>query len=109
MDLMKTHSVRTIFLCLALAACICLFTACSPVLKVAVATDGSITYSVESSVSPLIEDTVRSFTGAGEELPLFNKAQILQALLQKLNRLRVWFLPLKRVNVCSQPTLRLML
>ena len=80
MDLMKTHSVRTIFLCLALAACICLFTACSPVLKVAVATDGSITYSVESSVSPLIEDTVRSFTGAGEELPLFNKAQILQDL-----------------------------
>ncbi|MBO5125040.1 MAG: hypothetical protein J6C11_07920 [Spirochaetaceae bacterium] len=55
-------------------------TACSPVLKVAVADSGSIVYSVESSVSPLIEETVRSFTGAHQSLPLFNEEQILQAL-----------------------------
>lgn len=54
--------------------------ACSPVLKVAVADSGSIVYSVESSVSPLIEETVRSFTGAHQSLPLFNEEQILQAL-----------------------------
>lgn len=80
MNLMKNNSVQRIFLCLALGACVCLFTACSPVLKVAVADDGAITYSVESLVSPLIEGTVRSFTGAGQDLPLFNKTQILQAL-----------------------------
>ena len=55
-------------------------TACSPVLKVAVADSGSIVYSVESSVSPLIEETVRSFTGAHQSLPLFNEEQILHAL-----------------------------
>lgn len=55
-------------------------TACSPVLKVAVADSGSIVYSVESSVSPLIEETVRFFTGAHQSLPLFNEEQILQAL-----------------------------
>lgn len=55
-------------------------TACSPVLKVAVADSGDIVYSVESSVSPLIEETVRSFTGAHQSLPLFNEEQILQAL-----------------------------
>lgn len=54
--------------------------ACSPVLKVAVADSGDIVYSVESSVSPLIEETVRSFTGAHQSLPLFNEEQILQAL-----------------------------
>ncbi len=80
MNLMNDNSARAFFLGFALLACLCLFTACSPVLKVAVAADGVITYSVESSVSPLIEDTVRSFTGAQQELPLFNKAQILQAL-----------------------------
>lgn len=56
------------------------FTSCSPVLKVAVADSGDIVYSVESSVSPLIEETVRSFTGAHQSLPLFNEEQILQAL-----------------------------
>lgn len=59
---------------------VCLFTSCSPVLKVEVAPNGDISYSVESAVAPVIEDTVRSFTGAGENLPLFNEAQILQAL-----------------------------
>lgn len=59
---------------------ICLFTSCSPVIKVAVASDGAVSYAVESSVSPLIEDTVRSFTGADKSLSLFNKTQILEAL-----------------------------
>lgn len=59
---------------------LCIFTSCSPVLKVAVADSGDIVYSVESSVSPLIEETVRSFTGAHQSLPLFNEEQILQAL-----------------------------
>lgn len=62
------------------AMALCIFTSCSPVLKVAVADSGSIVYSVESSVSPLIEETVRSFTGAHQSLPLFNEEQILQAL-----------------------------
>lgn len=80
MNLKNSNFVRTCFLSFAFLACLCLFTACSPVLKVAVASDGGITYSVESAVSPLIEETVRSFTGAQQELPLFNKSQILQAL-----------------------------
>ncbi len=59
---------------------ICVFTSCSPVLKVAVSSDGGITYAVESSVSRLVEGTVRSFTGADESVPLFHEAQILEAL-----------------------------
>lgn len=77
---MHNNFSRKLFFPLVLAGFVCLFTSCSPVLKVAVASDGAITYSVESSVSPLIEETVRSFTGAEESLPLFNEAQILQAL-----------------------------
>lgn len=59
---------------------VCLFTSCSPVLRVVVAPNGDMSYSVESAVAPIVEDTVRSFTGAEENLPLFNEAQILQAL-----------------------------
>lgn len=71
---------RTLLFSLLVLTFVLIFTSCSPVLKVAVASDGGIVYSVESSVSPLIEDTVRSFTGADESLPLFHKTQILQAL-----------------------------
>lgn len=77
---MNKNFSRIFLLSCAVVAFVCLFTACSPVLKVAVDADGGIIYSVESSVSPLIEDTVRSFTGAKEGVPLFNKAQILKGL-----------------------------
>ncbi len=77
---MNKNFTRIILLSCAVMASICLFTACSPVLKVAVDAEGGIIYSVESSVSPLIEETVRSFTGAKEGVPLFNKAQILKGL-----------------------------
>ena len=80
MSVTKITSNRKNIFILLIFGFICLFTSCSPVLKVAVAPNGDISYSVESSVAPIIEETVRSFTGAGEDLPLFNETQILQAL-----------------------------
>lgn len=79
MNLVKKIFVRFCPLCILMAGFFTL-ASCSPTLKVAVADSGSIVYSVESSVSPLIEETVRSFTGAHQSLPLFNEEQILQAL-----------------------------
>lgn len=79
MNLVKKIFVRFCPLCILVAGFFTL-ASCSPTLKVAVAASGDIVYSVESSVSPLIEETVRSFTGAHGSLPLFNEEQILQAL-----------------------------
>lgn len=77
---MKITSKRENIFILLVLGFVSFFTSCSPVVKVVVAPNGDISYSVESSVAPIIEETVRSFTGAEESLPLFNEVQIFQAL-----------------------------
>ncbi len=56
------------------------FTSCSPSLKVSISDTGDLSYNFETSVSPVIEETVRSFTGLDKSMGLFNGAEIEKSL-----------------------------
>lgn len=73
---------KYIFLCYicALFASILTLTSCSPGLRVTISESGDIFYNFEAAVSPVIEDTVRSFTGVDKGVKLFNSTEIEKSL-----------------------------
>lgn len=70
------YSTTLIFLTLAMI----FFASCSPALKVVVHDSGYFSYNVIATIEPSMIETVRSFSGTPENVPLFNTKQIQNSL-----------------------------
>ena len=62
------------------AVCIILCCGCSPSFSIAVARDGDVSYSFSTSAAGAVAEIVRSFSGSGEDAPLFDEVQVTDAL-----------------------------
>lgn len=62
------------------AVCIILCCGCSPSLSIVVARNGDVSYSFSTSAAGAVAEIVRSFSGSGEDAPLFDKVQVTDAL-----------------------------
>lgn len=62
------------------AVCIILCCGCSPSFSIAVARDGDVSYSFSTSAAGAVAEIVRSFSGSGEDVPLFDEVLVTDAL-----------------------------
>lgn len=76
---MKQKKLKIAFV-FTLLVSILVFTSCSPNLHIKLSDSGDVSYTFNATISPMMEEMARSFSGSESDVPLFNRIQIQDSL-----------------------------